>query len=114
MVKADKVVTCLALALGPRRNTAIADYWSRLLGRSREPLPLLRIAALLASERLPDGSNGAPAVAIDEIDDPGLVAAAGYAGLTLPPAAKARYLRLAEADRHTPLIWRGLFLGRCH
>jgi hypothetical protein len=108
----DRVLTCLSLALGPRRIRPIEGFWPAALGRQREPVPVVRIAAMLAAERLIDGVPQAPPLALVDGEDPGLVAAAELAGIRVPASVVQRYWRFdAEPKRHADLVWRGSLLG---
>lgn len=102
----ERVLVAFLLAMGPRRTRPMPEFWSRLLGPARTPEQLLAIAARLASARFPDSAVDAPAT---QGQDPGLLAAAAYAGLSLSAPQLARMSR--GEDRHAPLFWRGAMLG---
>jgi len=102
----ERCLLCMMLALGPRRARLPEDFWRRCLGPSRTPEQLLAIAARLAAARFP-GSEAAAPVTME--DDPGLMAAAAFAGL--PISAPLVERRWRQHDRHVELFWRGALLG---
>lgn len=102
----ERTLAALLVALGPNRTRPEPQFWSRFLGASKTPEDLLGIAVRLASARFPESREGAPALASD---DPGLAAAAAFAGLPIPPAVQARFKDPRE--RHAELFWRGTLLA---
>jgi hypothetical protein len=104
----ERTMAAMLLAMGPKRARPMPSFWPRLLGGSKEPQPILEIAARLAAVRFPDTTAGAPPVTVD---DPGMLAAAAFAGLPLPPSMEARWWNLRATERHADLVWRGGLLG---
>lgn len=104
----ERVLACLVLAMGPRRSRPMADYWPRLLGPSKQPQPILVLAARLAAARFPGSDVG---FALGTEDDPGLAAAAAFARLPVRPALAARLWNLKDVERHAELFWRAEFLA---
>lgn len=105
----DRLCASLLLALGPVRARPQPEFWSRALGRNaKEPVPLLLVAALLASSRFP-GAGAACPQSLLRVDDPGVVAAALYAGAPVPEPILQAYLR-PRPPEHANLVQRALLL----
>ncbi|MCB9878480.1 MAG: hypothetical protein H6835_12850 [Planctomycetes bacterium] len=104
----ERVLAGFLLAMGPRRSRAMPGFWGRLLGPARTPEQLLGIAARLAAARFPDSALDAPTT---QGNDPGMLAAAAYCGLSLSAPQLTRMSR--GEDRHVALFWRGAMLGEC-
>lgn len=105
----DRLCANLLLALGPVRERPQPDFWQRALGRNlKEPVPLLLVAALLASSRFP-GAGAACPQALLRVEDPGVVAAALFAGAPLPEPVLQSYLRQRSPD-HASLAQRAFLL----
>lgn len=104
----ERTMAAMLLAMGPKRSRPMPGFWTRLLGGNKEPEQILAIAARLAAVRFPDTAAGAPPVTVD---DPGLLAAAAFAGLPLPAAMEARWWNLRAKESHADLVWRGGMLG---
>jgi hypothetical protein len=97
------------LALGPRRSRAVPNFWTRCLGsQNKAPEVLLGVAVRLAAARFPGTVETAPPLAVD---DAGLVAASGFAGLPVPGSYLAKWWDLRQPERHAELCWRGGLLG---
>lgn len=105
---ADRLLACLGWALGPRRDRPRPSFWGDVLGRRQSPLPLWQVAALLASARFPQAAAGIPT---PREDDPGIVAAAVLAGVTVPDSLLGSYFRPGEGPRHAELVWRAVLLS---
>jgi hypothetical protein len=103
----ERVMAAMLVALGPRRPRPVADFWPRFLGPDKSPEHILAIAVRLAAARFPGTETGAPPLLDDE---PGLAAAAAFAGLPIPAPAAARLSDLRAPARHAELFWRGLLL----
>lgn len=103
----ERTLAALLLALGPDRARAVGNVTGRCLGPARSPEVLLQVAVRLASARFPDvEENGVPGV----LDDAGSVAAAAFAGSSIPPALR-RWFAPNCSERHAELAWRGVLLG---
>jgi hypothetical protein len=106
----DRLMTCYLLALGPTRARGQAEFWSRAFGLNKtEPVPWLRVAALLASARFPGATDTAPAWLLRD-DDPGVVAAALFAGAPVSDTLVQPFWR-RDPPAHASLVWRGALLG---
>jgi hypothetical protein len=106
----ERVMVGFLLAMGPRRSRPMQEFWTRCLGPARATQPILGIAARLASARFPGAEVGAPQLSIE--DEPGLAAAAAFAGLPVPNSLAVRMWNVRNApDRHYDLFWRGALLG---
>lgn len=103
----DRALVGLWLAMGPRRQRALPDFWPRLLGSQRPAPPLLQVTSRLAAARCPGAEVGAP-LPDDEL---GALTAAGFAGLPVPAALEARLWQIARPERLAELFWRGQLLG---
>ncbi len=109
----DRLMSAFALALLPRRTREQPQFWSRVFGRNKqEPVQLLAVLALLASSRFPAAAAATPPAVLRD-GDPGVVAAALYAGAPVPEALVQPYWR-PDPPAHAALVWRGAFLGRLH
>jgi hypothetical protein len=104
----ERVLAAMLMALGPRRQRAPSDYWSRCFGPDRTVEQILNIAARLASVRFPETAATAPSV-LD--DDPGVAAATAYAGLPIGAPLATRLWNLGDPPRHAELFWRGTMLA---
>ncbi|MCU0865207.1 MAG: hypothetical protein MUC36_15585 [Planctomycetes bacterium] len=104
----ERVLAAMLMALGPQRTRPAANFWSRCLGPAKSPEQLLSIAVRLASAKFPEAAEGAPLL-LDE--DPGVGAAATYAGLPWTAAMVARWSNVRGGERHADLYWRGAMLG---
>jgi hypothetical protein len=102
----DRLMTCLAFALGPPRAREQPSFWT-VLGRKAEQNDILTVASLLACARFPGAAALAPEI---RSADPGVVAAAAFAGAALPAAVVERFFR-DDAPVHAGLVWRGVLLG---
>jgi hypothetical protein len=103
----ERILAAMLLALGPRRQRPIAEYWSRLQGPAKSPEQILAIAVRLAAVRFP-GLDGTAPASLD--DDPGVAAAAAYAGATVPASLTNRLWNRNSPERHAELFWRGVLL----
>lgn len=108
-IREERVMAGFLLAMGPQRARPVPDLWARLLGPAKAVPPVLGIASRLAAARFPGSDAGAP-VLVDE-EDPGLLAAAAFAGLPVRPALAQRLWDLRVDVRHRELFWRGALLG---
>jgi hypothetical protein len=108
-IREERVMAGFLLAMGPERARPVTDLWTRLLGPAKAVPPVLGIAARLAAARFPGNDVGAPGL-VDE-DDPGLAAAAAFAGLPVRPALVQRLWDLRAETKHRELFWRGALLG---
>lgn len=102
----ERVLAAMLLALGPRRTRAVPDFWSACFGPDKTQEQLLTVAVRLAAARFPGTGDGVATI-VD--DDPGLAAAAAFAGLPLSTQVTARLWR--QRDRYAALFWRGALLG---
>jgi len=110
VIREERTMAALVLALGAPREHPIADFWARALGPDTRPEEILAIAARLAAARIPGTSADGPHLGKDEI---GLAAATAYAGLPVPAAiANARW-NLQAREPHGDLFWRGALLAGC-
>jgi len=104
----ERVMVGFLLAMGPDRARTPADFWPRLLGPNKATQPILGVAARLAAARFPGTEAGAPALGEE---DPGLLAAAAFAGLPVPPGRAARTWNLQRPEPHAEFFWRGCLLA---
>ena len=104
----ERMLAALLLALGPNRARPMPGVWSRCVGPTKTPEPLLAIAARLAASRFPGTEEGVLPLTGD---DPGLIAAGAFAGLPVPANVAARWWNLHSPERHAELVWRGCLLG---
>ncbi len=104
----ERVLVSMLLALGPKRTRTKNEFRSRVIGPNRSPEQILGIAARLASARFAGQDAGTP-VLLD--DDPGLAAAAIYAGNDVPASTENRLWNLRAPERHAELFWRAAMLG---
>lgn len=102
----ERIIAAMWMALGPRRPREVQNFWSRCIGPDTEPEPLLGLAVRLACARFPGSAKGAPSM---HGDDPGMVAAAAFAGLRVPVSRQKTLWRSEE--RHAELFFRGALLG---
>ena len=102
----ERVMASLWIALGAERARPRPDALSRLLGPNREPEDLLAVAVRLAAARFPGADEN---VAQIEERDPGVLAAAVFAGM---PVAKTSAHRQWRGDhRDAGLYQRAALLG---
>ena len=100
----ERTFGLFALALGPRRS---GEPPAGLVKLARTDGPaVVRIAACLLLERYDQRPRRDTGFAWP--DDPGVAAAAGYAGMRVPESS--RFERLWRGD-HGQLLWRGYFCG---
>jgi hypothetical protein len=104
----ERTMAALMLALGAQRVRPMPDFWPRMLGGQKSPEMILAIAARLASVRFPEAAAAVPLLTTD---DPGLVAAAAFAGGVLPASSSARWWNVQARVDHADLVWRGVLLG---
>ncbi len=105
----DRLCANLLMALGPMRSRPQSDFWARALGRNlKEPVPVLLVAALLASSRFP-GAGAACSPALLRVEDPGVVAAALFAGAPASDPVVQSHLRQRSLD-HASLVQRAWLL----
>ena len=104
----ERVLAAMMMALGPDRTRAQPEFWARCLGPVKTPEHLLGIAVRLAAVRFPGAAEALPVLTDEE---PGLCAAAAFAGVPVPVAAAARWSNLRSVERHADLFWRGQLLG---
>ncbi len=104
----ERVLVSMLLALGPKRIRAKTEFRSRVLGPNRSPEQILGIAARLACGRFVGQDTGTPLL-LD--DDPGIAAAAIYAGDDVPASIENRLWNLRAPERHAELFWRAAMLG---
>lgn len=105
----DRLVCSLCLALGPMRSRPQPEFWARVIGRNRqEPEPLILVAALLASSRFPGAGEACPPALLRQ-ENPGITAAAVYAGAPVPAVLVQPYLR-SRPPAHADLVQRALLL----
>lgn len=102
----ERTMTSLLLALGPRRQRAVDDFWTRVIGPNTEPEALLGLAARLACARFPGSSKG---TAIIHEGDAGMLAAAAFGGFRMSPQLLRTMWR--SRDRYSELFHRGALLG---
>ena len=102
----ERILAAMLIALGPHRTRAMPNFWSRCIGPNVEPEPLLGLAVRIACARFPDAAKGAPTT---QDDDPGMVAAAAFAGLRMSPQMQKKLWR--SERRHAELFFRGALLG---
>lgn len=102
----ERVLAAMLLALGPRRTRAVPDFWSACFGPDKTQEQLLTVAVRLAAARFPGVADGVATI-VD--DDPGLAAAAAFAGLPLSSQVTGRLWRQRGGD--AALFWRGALLG---
>ena len=106
----DRLVCSLCLALGPMRSRPQPEFWNRVIGRNRqEPEPLLLVLALLASSRFPEAGAACPPALLRQ-ENPGITAAAIYAGAPIPDVLVQPYLR-PRPPAHSSLVQRALLLA---
>lgn len=96
----ERAFVAFLFAIGPRRPTARPDS----LGGARGNSAFLSIALACAANRFADG---APLAEVDAGQDPGVAAAAAYAGAPLRAGGGQPF----RGDRHESLYWRGALLG---
>ena len=106
----ERCLSMMLVALGPQRTRPMPDFWSRSLGPAKTPEQVMAIAVRLAAARFPGTSAEAPALSDG---DPGVAAAAAFAGLPVPASVASPLWSLKSAPRHSELFWRGAFLGAC-
>lgn len=104
----ERCLSMLLLALGPQRTRVMPDFWSKSLGLTKTPEQVMAIAVRLAAARFPEVADGAPGLSDG---DPGVAAAAAFAGLPIPASVSGTLWNLKNAPRHAELFWRGAFLG---
>jgi hypothetical protein len=102
----ERVLAAMVLALGPRRARPVPGLWATCQGPTKEPDQLLAVAIRLAAARFPGTAAEAPTTFSD---DPGVAAAAAFAGLPISLQVTARLLR--QDGGHATLFWRGALLG---
>lgn len=105
----ERVMAGFLLAMGPRRQRPLPDFWNRLLGPTRSPQTVLGIAARLAAARFPGSETSGPGLG-DE-DDPGLASATLFAGLPLRASLQQKWWNLKNPERHAELVWRGALIA---
>ncbi len=106
----DRLMTCLVLALEPVHPRPQPQFWSRVYGSNKqEPVPLLHVLALLASSRFAGAPAAAPTVSLRDAD-PGIVAAALFAGAPVAEKIVQSFWR-RDPPAHAQLVWRGTLLG---
>lgn len=103
---AERAMASLWISLGPTRPRPMPGVLQRLLGPNKEPEALLAVAARLAAARFPRSSQGVPAL---HSKDPGLLAAAAFAGMPVGRTSALRQWR--GAPRHASLFRRAAMLG---
>lgn len=105
----DRLCVALMAALGPVQQRTRKDFWPRILGRNqKEPEPLLLVAALLASSRWSGAGADCPQGLL-RTTNPGIVAAAVYAGAPVPEPVLAPFFR-REPPAHASLVHRASLL----
>lgn len=104
----DRIATSFVLALLPARDRAVPGFWSAAMRQSREPVPQLKVAALLACARIPGAADEVP-TATYRSEDPGVVAAALVAGAPLSLAEP--FWQGGALRDHAELVWRGALVG---
>ncbi|MEC9046573.1 MAG: hypothetical protein VYA51_01060 [Planctomycetota bacterium] len=102
----ERVMASLWVALGPARSRPRPDMVRRFLGPNREPETLLAVAVRLAAARFPGAADDVSQL---ESNDPGLLAAAVFAGMPVSRSAAARQWR--GDHRHAGLYQRGALFG---
>lgn len=103
---AERAMASLWIALGPARARPMPGALQRLIGPNKEPEDLLAVAARLAAARYRVDPQASPVL---HAKDPGLLAAAAFAGL---PVGKTVAQRLWRGEvRHGGLFRRGAMLG---
>ncbi|MFN3240516.1 MAG: hypothetical protein ACE37K_03280 [Planctomycetota bacterium] len=102
----ERTMAALLVALGPHRSRPMEDFVQRFLGPNKEPEDLLDLAVRLAAARYPRAARGVGRL---ESNDPGLLAAAAFAGMPIASTSQARQWR--RSDRHSGLFQRGALLG---
>lgn len=105
----DRLVSCVHLALGPKRVRRPQEFWPHVLGSDRnEPEPLLLVAALLASSRFPETGSECPSGLL-RVENPGVTAAAVYAGAPVSDTFVQNYLR-PRPPAHATFVQRAQLL----
>lgn len=106
----ERLMTCFVLSLGPMRSRAQPQLWNRVYGTNKqEPVPLLQVVGLLASARFPGAGAAAPTANLRD-GDPGVAAAAVYAGAAVPARLVQQFWH-RDPPAHAPLVWRATFLA---
>ena len=104
----ERVLGCMLMALGPKRQRPVQGFWSRCSGPAKRPEQILAIALRLASARFPGAEEDA---ALLQDDDPGLAGAQSYACLPVSGPVATKLWNLKTPERHAELFWRGALLG---
>ncbi len=104
----ERCLAMMLVALGPQRTRVMPEFWSKSLGPAKTPEQLMAIVVRLAAARFPGTELDAPTLGDG---DPGVAAAAAFAGLPVPSSIAAPLWNLKTPSRHAELFWRGAFLG---